>query len=66
MLLRVSFYCQEREQVTYFFSLERENQTNSKSPQKVGVGLNIFYFISHEKGLVRAQMLYHSPLPHPL
>ena len=27
-------------------------------------GLNIFYFISHEKGLGRAKMLCHSPLPH--
>ena len=27
-------------------------------------GLNIFYFISHEKGLSRAKMLCHIPLPH--
>ena len=28
------------------------------------IGLNIFYFISHEKGLGRAKILCHSPLPH--
>ena len=27
------------------------------------LGLNIFYFISHEKGLGRAKMLCHSPFP---
>ena len=30
----------------------------------ITVGLNIFHFISHEKGLGSAKMLCHSPLPH--
>ena len=30
----------------------------------VWFGLNVFYFISHEKGLGRAKVLCHSPLPH--
>ena len=30
----------------------------------VSFGLNLFYYISHEKGLGRAKMLCHSPLRH--
>ena len=48
------------------YKLYYESDQTKKVPEeqtKYWFGLNIFYFISHEKGLGRAKMLCHSPLP---
>ena len=58
---RQTCFRKERKYTQLKSNLLQYNNTTDLEVTTV-IGLNIFYFISHEKGLGRAKMLCHSPL----